>query len=122
MTDSNTHVQHITRTGGVDGSLCAVGYQGNLCTDCQSGWGRTQLFQCAECYGAATNRAILALACLLIILFLWVLIWRTLKEAKHFYEDKRVKRVLSICIKIGISMVQFNALAVSFDYQVIIVL
>eukprot|EP00474_Spongospora_subterranea_P008032 CRZ08490.1 hypothetical protein [Spongospora subterranea] len=95
-------------------SLTADGedvYEGNLCSSCRGGYGRVGQYECSKCPGMAQNMLLLSIALLCIIVFIAFTVVSTMKASSQ------PKAVHSIIIKIVMSSIQLNALALSFRFQ-----
>jgi hypothetical protein len=91
---------------------CADGYTGNLCSQCvRPGYGRTGKFDCSACPEPNLNRLRLFGLCLLLVVIVVVVTRITMVSAR-----KRASKS-SILLKIFLSNLQFNSLALSFDFQ-----
>merc|ERR1719474_733537 len=95
--------------GGED--LCDEGVTGVLCTDCDEGLGKTSGHGCETCIHPALNAlrlmGVMIGVCFVIVIF----IRATIKSALKAKSD------LSTIGKIGFSFLQFNSIALQFDYE-----
>jgi len=96
---------------------CAKGYYGVLCTECENGYGRVREYECVQC--SSPKLAILA------ILGAWTLAsgigiclaYINVKEAEAAMDGQGDNDTSSVLIKILLSALQFNSIAVTFDYE-----
>merc|ERR1719410_2883950 len=91
--------------------LCTKGFTGVLCTDCAEGLGKTAGYGCETCLEPAVNfvrlLGVMIAVCIIIVLF----IRSTIKSALTAKSD------ISTIGKIGFSFLQFNSMALQFDYE-----
>jgi hypothetical protein len=59
---------------------CREGYLGHLCGRCAAGFGSVRLFNCQRCYSRGTVVFLYILSCLLLLAFIKLLIWLTLRK------------------------------------------
>merc|ERR1711971_326681 len=94
-----------------DGYYCTDYHTGVLCTDCEDGYGKTGGHICEVCPPPAVN-AVRSVGLMLMVMLIIVLFIRaTIKSALKAKSD------LSTIGKIGFSFIQFNSLALQFDYE-----
>ena len=95
--------------GGTE--MCKEGFTGILCTACEAGLGKVGGHGCETCLPPAVNAVrllgVLICVCFVICLF----IYKTITSAEQEKSD------LSTIGKIGFSFLQFNSLALQFDYE-----
>jgi hypothetical protein len=119
---------------------CDEGYQGNLCTECNrvAGFGRDSQYDCVKCPDQTLNRLRLGLTATLAVVAIVVITYFTIKSVRPvqtsfrfllsylFLTESSLFALLlqahknsrfTILFKILLSNIQFNSLAVSFDFQ-----
>jgi len=96
---------------GGNGTGCSEHYTGWLCTDCDVGYGKAGAHKCDKCPEPGLNALRLVGVAILIFLVIIVFIRMTIKAAEAVKSD------LSTIGKIAFSFVQFNSLALQFDYE-----
>jgi hypothetical protein len=89
------------------GGGCAFSeaYEGNLCTECAEGYGRTGEWECSKCPDPALNRLYVASSAFVITMLVAIMVLSTMRAAS------KPKALHSILMKILMSSVQFNSLA-----------
>jgi len=97
--------------GGAPGQQCAKGYYGSLCADCGTDHSSKAGHKCETCPDFAMNILRMIGMCLLVFVGIILFIRETIKGA----ESK--KSEIGSVFKIGLSFLQFNALATKFNYN-----
>lgn len=88
---------------------CADNYQGATCTECADNAGRTSTNICALCPDATVNTIKLVGVVSAMLIFCSVFVWHSIRTAM---EEKTAMQSL---VQIFTSMLQFNAVAVTFE-------
>jgi len=91
--------------------LCEEGYTGVMCTDCESNLGKEGSFGCQHCLSPGINALRLLGVFAVVVLVIVAFIRATIKSALKAKSD------LSTIGKIGFSFIQFNSMALQFDYE-----
>jgi len=110
---------------------CAEGYTGKVCTECEEGYGRIEIYECRECLGPAPDITFVVLAFLLSTFIGGVLsllsirvseekVYHELESHSYRDDDERTHDMLQgrsgVLFRIMLNVYQFNAILANFDY------
>eukprot|EP00468_Gymnochlora_sp_CCMP2014_P000841 CAMPEP_0167739984 /NCGR_PEP_ID=MMETSP0110_2-20121227/24_1 /TAXON_ID=629695 /ORGANISM="Gymnochlora sp., Strain CCMP2014" /LENGTH=573 /DNA_ID=CAMNT_0007623825 /DNA_START=1764 /DNA_END=3482 /DNA_ORIENTATION=- len=111
-----------------DRDKCAEGYTGKLCTDCEKGYGRIEIYDCRKCLGASADFTLIILAFLVSLLIggllsclsIRVAEEKVLMEVEHqvINSDRRHHGggTRTSIFRIMLNAYQFNSVLSHFDY------
>ncbi len=100
----------------LDGGQCSEGHTGNLCTTCESGFGKTAVFKCSRCASGATRWSILVGGICGAIVLCGFLSWKQIVDGKKAISDIAAPAI-PIVLKVGISGIQVMAIAARYDLR-----
>merc|ERR1719361_2155465 len=97
--------------GDTTDNFCTEGYTGILCTDCEEGLGKKGGHTCETCLPPGINAMRLIGVFIIAIGMIILFIRMTIKSAEAVKSD------ISTIGKIFFSFIQFNSLALQFDFE-----
>ena len=86
-------------------------FEGIACSECSRGYGREGKFECSSCPEGGANEMRIIAGFVGVMLIISIMTWNTLRTAL------KAAGMSSVAIKIFVSAIQFNSLAMSFDFH-----
>ncbi len=99
------------------GAGCSEGYEGNLCTQCAEGYGRTTIFECRKCPPVAQNISLGVGVILAMILICGFLSYRTILAGEAVNSSNEYKPPFPVLMKITMTGLQVMSIAQNMEFQ-----
>lgn len=98
-------------------SGCEEGYEGNLCTACADGFGRTTLFECRRCPPVVQNITLGVGVILAMIVICGFLSYRTILAGEAANTSNEYKPPFPLLMKITMTGLQVMSIAQQFEFE-----